>query len=236
MIRKMLVVAAAIAMPVSVIAIPAFTSGVAGAHTVVPADPPVTCSVSGTVTFAPPGLSSAGSAEAAKDSVSTTSPTTFGAGCTGGSGTGYSITSKSIKCAKKATDPEPSSNPGCEVGEYGYDSWSNFTTGGTTAIQKALKKLNFTLNGIAYETKTTSASQVVFNACGSEVGFQLNGTVAAPKQDKGQSSQLIACLGAVTGTGLTSYTNFFDDYNGPGTVATAQIDPSVSTVEIAGGS
>ncbi len=52
MIRKMLVIAAAIAMPVSAVAVTAFTSGVAGAKTVVPPDPAVTCSVSGTVTFA----------------------------------------------------------------------------------------------------------------------------------------------------------------------------------------
>ncbi len=234
MIRKLLVVAAAIAMPVSVVAVAG--TGVAGAGTPPTPNPPVTCSVSGTVTFASPGLSQAGSAEAAKTSVSTTTPTTFGDGCTGGSATGYSITSKSIRCAKKATDPEPASNPGCQVGEYGYDSWNNFETGGTTAIQKALKKLSFTINGIAYSTKTTSSAEVVEGACGDEVGFAITGTVSAPKADKGQSAVLTACLGAVTGSGETSSANFFDDIGGPGTVTSAQIDPAHSTVAIDGGS
>jgi hypothetical protein len=231
----MLVIAAAIAMPVSVVAVSAVTGGVAGAKTVVPPDPAVTCSVSGTVTFASPGLSNSGAAEAAKTSTATTTPVQFGDGCTGQGANGNSITSKSIKCAK-AGKTQPASNPACEPGEYGYDSWNNFETGGTTAIQKALKKIFFTINGIAYESKTSSSAEVVEGTCGPEVGFQLTGTVAAPKQDKGQSAVLTACLGAVTGSGETSSTNFFNDIGGPGTVTSAQIDPTYSTVEIDGGS
>jgi hypothetical protein len=230
MIRKMLVIAAAIAMPVSVVAV---TGGVAGAKKApTPPDPAVTCSVSATVTFAPPGISQAGSASPAKTSTTTTSATTFGGGCTGG-GTGNNIVSKSTKCAKKVGQPEPTSNPGCQVGEYGYGSWANFTSGGTASIQKALKKLSFTINGIAYATKTTGSSEIINGVCGGDVGFQITGVVSAPKQDKGQSSTLNACLGAITGSGLKPGDNFFNAaVDEQGTVATAAIDPSVSTVHI----
>ena len=163
MFRKLLVVAAAIGMPISMLAMAGGTAG--AAKVVTPPDPAVTCSVSGTVTFAPPGISQAGSASPSKTSITTTSAPTFGGGCTGG-GTGNTIVTKSVKCAKKVGQAEPSSNPGCQVGEYGYGSWSNFTSGGTTSIQKALKKLNFTINGIDYQTKTTGSSEVVLGPVG----------------------------------------------------------------------
>ncbi|MGH9078687.1 MAG: hypothetical protein ACRDYE_01175 [Acidimicrobiales bacterium] len=163
--------------------------------------------------------------------MSTTSPTVFGAGCTGG-GAGNTITSKSTKCDKH-TAGLPTTNTACTPGNRGYDSWANFTSGGTASLQKALKKLNFTINGIAYQTKTTAASEVIEGACGSEVGFQLTGTVKAPKPDKGQTATLLACLGSITGTGLNPGDTFFDAaIDQIGTVATAQIDPSVSTVSI----
>jgi len=56
--------------------------------------------------------------------------------------------------------------------------------------------------------------------------------VAAPKADKGQSAVLDACLGAVTGTGLNTPATFSNNVGGPGTVATATLDPATSTVAI----
>jgi hypothetical protein len=237
MIRKLLVIAAAIAMPVSAVAAIGVTSGVAAAKGAVSPDPGVTCTASATVTFASPGLSQAGATTTAKTTATTTTPTAFGGSkCTGGSSTGYTITSKATKCAKKGT--QPASNPACAPGFYGYDSWANFTSGGTTSIQKALKKLSFTVNGIAYQTKTSGSSEVVGGVCGSEVGFQINGAVTAPKQDKGQTAVLTACLGDITGTGLApGETTFFDAASTQvGTVETAAIDPADSTLVIAGGS
>ena len=240
MIRKLLVIAAAIAMPIGAVTAIGATSGVAGAKGTVSPDPGVTCTASATVTFAPPGLSQAGATTTAKVTDTTTTPTSFasykGNGCSGGSSSGYTIASKATKCAKKGT--QPSSNPACAPGLYGYDSWGNFTSGGTTSIQKALKKLSFTVNGIAYQTKTSGSMEVVGGACGSEVGFQITGTVSAPKQDKGQSAVLTACLGAITGTGLApGETTFFDAASTQvGTVETAAIDPAFSTLVIAGGS
>ncbi len=232
LIRKILLIAAAVAMPVSVVAV---TGVAAYAKTPVPPDPPVTCTVSGSVNFAPPGISKNGAVSASKTSVTTTSPVTFGGGCSGGSG-GYNITSKSTKCDKH-TAGQPPSNPACTPGNYGYGSWSNFVSGGTTSIQKALKKLNFTIGAIAYQTKTTGASEILpgaSNPCGSnEVGFQIVGTVKAPKNDKGQTSTLNACLGAISGSGLNPGDNFLAAaVDQIGTVATAQVDPTLSTVHV----
>ena len=65
------------------------------------------------------------------------------------------------------------------------------------------------------------------------MGFQIVGTVKAPKQDKGQTSTLTACLGAITGSGLKPGDDFFNAaVDQQGTVATAAIDPSVSTVQV----
>jgi hypothetical protein len=233
MIRKLLLVAAAIAMPVSVVAV---TGVAASAKTPAPPDPAVTCTVSGTVNFAPPGISKNGAVSASKVSTTTTSATTFGgAGCSGGSGPN-TINSKSTKCDKH-TAGMPSSNPACTPGNYGYGSWANFVSGGTTSIQKALKKLNFTIGAIAYQTKTTGASEILpgaTNPCGNnEVGFQIVGTVKAPKNDKGQTSTLNACLGNITGTGLNPGDNFLAAaVDQVGTVATAAIDPAFSTVHV----
>jgi hypothetical protein len=117
----------------------------------------------------------------------------------------------------------------------GWGSWGDYAATGTASILKDVKKLDFTINSIGYETKNTSASDV--SCAGGEVGFQINGTVASPKNDKGQTDVLTACLGTVTGTTLLG-PDFQDNLFAPEptTVATAQIDPSTSSVVIAGGS
>jgi hypothetical protein len=233
MIRKMLVIAAAIAMPVSVIAISGVT---AGAATKPPPDPAITCAVTATVTFASPGISNSGSVSTSKTSATMTSGESFSTkgsdGSCSGTAPNNTITTKSVKCAKKGT--QPASNPACVPGEYGYGSWSNFETEGTASIQKALKSLSFTINGINYSSKTSSAADI--GCAGGEVGFSVTGTISAPKADKGQSAVLDACLGTVTGTGLNSPHTFSNNIEGPGTVATATLDPATSTVEIDGGS
>jgi hypothetical protein len=120
-------------------------------------------------------------------------------------------------------------------GTEGWDSWGDFEDTGTASVLKDVKKLDFTINNITYETKNTSATDV--GCAGGEVGFQISGTVGAPKNDKGQSDVLTACLGTVTGTDLVGPT-FTDNLFAPEptTVASAQIDPSTSSIVIAGGS
>jgi hypothetical protein len=235
MIRKMLVIAAAIAMPVSVIAVSGVTAGAASKP---PPDPAITCAVTATVTFASPGISKAGSASTAKTSATTTSGESFSTkgsdGACSGTAPGNTITTKSVKCTGVGTPTSNTACPGKKPTMYGYGSWSNFETEGTTSIQKALKTISFTINGIAYTSKTSSAADI--GCAGGEVGFSVTGAISAPKQDKGQSSVLDACLGAVTGTGLASPETFANQINGTGTVKTATLDPATSTVAIDGGS
>jgi hypothetical protein len=230
LIRNGLVVAAAIAMPLSMTAV----TGVTGAGAAGPADPPVTCSVGSTLTFAPPGISKAGSVTAAKKSFSTISAPTFGGGCSG-SGPANTIQFPNVHCMGQGV---PASNPACHTVYSGtldgYDSWANFESSRmTTAVQKSLKSLSFTINGIPYATKGTVASQVLAGGlCGSEVGFHLVATVKSPKPDKGQTVALNLCLGTITGSGLTSstFSGAASDQNG--TVATAAIDPATSTLHV----
>ncbi len=236
MIRKILVIAAAVAMPVSVIGAIAGTSGVAGAKPG-PPDPGVTCTIGATVTFASPGISTNGQVGVGVKTSSTTvsDETLGGAGCTGSSSIAP-IVAKTVKCVKNEPG-QPSTNPGCDgvKGTDGWDSWGDFEATGTSSVLKDVKKLDFTINSIAYETKNTSATDV--SCADSEVGFQINGTVSSPKNDKGQTDVLTACLGTVTGTNLAGPT-FTDNLFAPEptTVATAQIDPSTSSVVIGGGS
>jgi|HubBroStandDraft_6_1064221.scaffolds.fasta_scaffold17290_2 hypothetical protein len=235
MVRKMLVVAAAIAMPMSAVAVVGATGGVAGA-VVGPPDPAVTCTISATVTFAPPGISSNGQVGTGVKSTQTTvsSETLGGAGCVGSSSINP-ITAKTVKCVK-GQPGQPSTNPGCNgvKGTEGWDSWGDFASTGTATILKSTKKLNFTINGIPYQTKNTSAAAI--GCPGGEVGFQISGTIKAPKNDKGQTDVLTACLGTVTGTSLQGSTPFMFQNQvfapEPTTVATAQIDPVTSSVAI----
>ena len=104
----------------------------------------------------------------------------------------------------------------------------------TTSVQKSLKKLSFTINGIPYVTKGTGASQILAGGLcgGSEIGFQSVGTVKSPMPDKGQTVTLNLCLGTITGTGLTSSTFLGAANDQNGTVATAAFDPATSTVHV----
>ena len=223
--RKIMMGVLALALPAGGLLL---TTGAASAKTVVPADPARNCGVTGTVNFASPGLSKNGAEGASKTSATTTSGVTLH-GCTG-TIPNQTITTKNTKCGK--TPGTPSSNPACTgKGEYGYDSWANFISGGSTSIAKSLKKLSVTIDGTAYSLKTTSANETVCS--NSDVGFTINGEVKSPKQDKGQTSKLQVCLG--TDTGINTTGSFGGDFNSPNTavvIKSASIDGAVSVVTI----
>jgi hypothetical protein len=101
MIRKLLVVGAALAMPVSVVA----AGGVAGAKTVTPADPSQTLAISATVNFSL-GLSSRGTATTEKDSNTTISDETL----SGHDGNGHASTAAITSLVNVA-----SKTTGCKV-------------------------------------------------------------------------------------------------------------------------
>ncbi len=230
--RKILMGILAIALPIGTVAAvqsAAFAGG--------PKPPPngaQNCTVSGNVVFQAPGLSKAGDISATAKTSTTTATSSFGGGCTGSTGT-LNITSKNTKC-KGPNDPSGTS---CEAKKtYSYDTEGGFASTGTSSILKSLKKLNFTLNGVAYQTKSTGASSISCTdsvsppgGVATEVGFEITGSVKGPKNDKGESVTLKACLGTDTGPGTSG--SFLEDLgSGIGTIATAAIDGNSSTVAI----
>jgi hypothetical protein len=204
----------------------------ASAKTPVPPDPARNCTVSGTVTFAAPGLSKQGTVTTNKTSTATAA-SHFGGGCTGPTLT-VNISTKNTKC-KGANDP---AGTACMAKHTDvYDTESSFATAGVVSIAKSLKKLSFTLDGVTYGTKTTGAvavsctSPVPIGGFTTETGFKISGVVKTPKNDKGQVTTLKACLGADTDASGTG--NFTIDLgSGVGTIPSASIDGNTSTVTI----
>ncbi len=240
MIRKLLMVAAATAMPVGMVAVGVVGDGTAGAKPPPPPSPPITCAISSTITFAPPGISTNGAVAPAgyKFSFVNTSLVHF-TGCTvvNGSTTGaagpLSIRSKNTKCAKT---PPNTPVPGCAKGLTYYDTAGQFAGEGPASIQKALKKLSLVVDGIGFAAKTSSAAIVLpGSSCGTEGGFLLTGSVKA-KPYLYHTDSLLACLGSDTGTNTTG--NAVADITAAAlgntsiVVATADIDPATSTLHI----
>jgi hypothetical protein len=230
--RKILMGVFALALPIgSVVGL----STAASAKSSVPPDPARNCTVSGTVVFQAPGLSKNGVVSATQKTSTTTATSTFAGGCTGSTGT-LNINSKNTKC-KGPNDP---AGTACEAKKtYSYDTEASFASTGTSSILKSLKKLNFTLDGVAYQTKSSASASVVCSdtvsppgGVSTEVGFKISGSVKGPKQDKGAATTLTACLGTDTGPGTSG--SFFEDLgSGIGTIQTASIDVVTSTATIA---
>jgi hypothetical protein len=220
MIRKLVVVAAAIAMPVTAAtAISAGVSpGVAGAKT--PNPTPITCDTTGSVTFTTPGLSEDGQVSAtAKTGTTVAKFQSVGdTACNGGNVVTVDLTGKNNKCnvALESIDlpvfgetaPQWTEPPGCtgHAKDYYYDLAWGFAGGdkggGASSIVSELKKgIAFKDTGVSYTLIPTSATAIdPGGTCGaSAVGFQINGTV---KKTAGTFSDLV-CLTTDTGTGTT---------------------------------
>jgi hypothetical protein len=246
LVRRLSVITTAISLAVSVVAIGGVTGGVASANGK-PLDPIVTCSVSGTIEFGGflsqgPGISKDGSS-GGRTLVLIPAGPVGGVGCTG-----YGLLNQfywGVKCDRH-TPGLPASNPTCLPGQYGFESWANFTDGSfATAIQnpvpghftspKSSDGFRFNINGFEYFEHSTSSSTILSGGrCGgSEVGFQIVGSVRTPRNDKSQTMTLTDCLGAITGMGLNPGDNFFDaSVDQMGVVTSVAIDPATSTVHI----
>jgi hypothetical protein len=224
--RKILFGAAAVLLPVSTVALVGATSGVASATGA------IECSVAAEVTFATPGLSASGAESTSKSSVTTTTAPTIGniENCGGSSSVGaLTITTKSTKCTGAGL---PASNPACTAKhQYGYDSWANYESSGTSGIAKSLKHLTATVDGVLYAFKISGAAATTCHptagpqAGDTEVGFAITGSVKSPKTAKGDSLTLTACLGSDSGPGTTG--TFDGDFGHGGlTVQKASVDGS----------
>lgn len=228
--RKILMGILAIALPIGTVAAVQTT---ASAKTG-PPDGAVHCTASGSVTFQSPGLSKNGTVSSTLKTSVTTAASSFG-GCGGTAPLSVNISSKNTKCK----GPNNPAGTPCEAKHtYTYDSEASFATTGTSSILKSLKKLSFTVEGRLYSTKSTAAAAITCSDVTSppagdptEVGFKITGTVKGPKNDKGQTTTLIACLGTDHGPGTSG--SFFDDLgSGIGTIVGASIDGNDSTLSI----
>ncbi|HLX87593.1 MAG TPA: hypothetical protein VKR22_03890 [Acidimicrobiales bacterium] len=199
------------------------------------ATPLVNCNVTATVNFAlnGPGLSANGFTSANKTGGTGISGTALSGGGSCGSA---SVTVPGIITTKGTKCKGPGSpSAGCSVkGTFLYDNWGGFTSLATLkSVTKSLKSVSVTYAGVTYVLKTTSTapSGCSSGTYGNELGFQINGTVKAPKADKGMTSTLIACLGADSGSGASGNFNT-DSSNQAGPVATATIDGATSSITI----
>jgi hypothetical protein len=156
MIRKLLVIATALAIPVGTMAL---TGGVAGAKTVVPPDPSQNCSIAATVNFGSHGLSTVGQATTDTSTTTTISGETLnctdGNGHSGGSATintALNITSKTTKCATAvaaagglptptsySTASDPSAESDANAKAVSDASHDNVPTGCIVVTSKAKK-------------------------------------------------------------------------------------------------
>jgi hypothetical protein len=218
--RKILMGVFAFALPVGSMAV---LSPSAFAKTV---QNPISCTgFTGRVTFGT-SLTTAGVATSAKKS----NPTLITSGaftCAGGkSGSAGTITDAGGKNTKLAkTDPRYNKATGVK---YVTGSWSEFTSAGGS-LKKTLKVINFTIAGSPVQFKTKSASEVLFGACGSDVGFKISGQVKSGTYAN-KTSSVLACLGSdfpvEAPPGPSG--NFGADYNHAQGVSGANIDGTVS--------
>jgi len=244
MIRKLLLVAAAIVMPAS-----AGTVALLGTAPPAGAVATMTCTVTATVEFAHPGLSKAGSTTTATTKSTTTAGSALAGSSCGSTHSGTlpneTIKTATVVCTGTGT---PTSNPACVSGERGYDSWSNYTTGWTSSVRSSLPNVSFTVSGTTYTAHNTAVSALgpTSTGCGTgttglgkEVGVQVTGKIAAPTTSPyyGAASTLKVCLGKVSGTHLvparapaTVPTFYYQINNASNLIVTSTIDPAHSSL------
>ncbi len=216
MLRKMLLIASAVAIPLGAFGVTAVTSvaqsGTAGATALA-----ITCKVtSGTVDFATPGLSQNGSFESASTSTTTTTTVKYNCGSPGtGKTNPINITTANTACTGTNTPVT-----GCSSGQYNYDSVGDFASSAST-LWSSIGTLKIKIGATSYTAALTSSSVALTCASG-EAGFNIKGHLTAPAADAGQTVKDTVCLGSDTGPGTTG--NFENDLGAPGvTIATAAI-------------
>lgn len=227
MLRKVFLLAGTVALPVTAMTVVG-TGAVAGAASVNPAA--ITCSLSGSVTFASPGLSKNGSTSASKNSTKSISIAASGTGCQN-TPIGSTVTTKSTEKCKL-----PTSYPVCATAPknyYVYDSDAVFVSGGVANLVKALHKgISVTDTGVPLTLLVTTAgtTRVLPNGvCGpTGVGYTITGVVK--KSSPVADYTLDLCLTADSGPG-TSGSFFSDLTSGTGTIASAVVGgPSSLTI------
>ena len=220
MLRKMLLIASAVAIPLGATAVTTGFTAVAESGTAGAAALAITCKVTtGTVNFATPGISANGSVQAASTSTTTTSTVKYK--CTPPATTVANGTTKPLAIVSNATPCVGLNNPiaGCATGMYTYDSTGDFAAASSTLWQ-TIGTLSIKIGAVTYKANLTSSAATL--CTGGEVGFNIKGKLTALAAHAGESVKDTICLGADTGVGVTG--SFTADIGQPGvTIATATI-------------
>jgi hypothetical protein len=213
MIRKLLVIAAAVAMPASAAAAitTVGTAGVAGATN--PVYTTQVCAITGSLAFASPGLSHLGVITSAKSSMTSATSTFTGTGCGAGSSTTYndslSITSANADCKKVSLSTYPGCAGQTKHAFYDQSAAAGFVSVGTASIAKSLKAglaLYYQGAAVTAEVKSTSVASLTGSACGEsganqDAGFQLSGKTS--KKDLNYLLDL--CIVTDTGSNISNW-------------------------------
>jgi hypothetical protein len=230
-IRKLLVVAAAVAMPVGAFA--AISAGTASASARAVSDKGTyICTGSGAVvTFQAPGLTVAGSVSEATFVTSKTSASVLSSGGTCGTVAG-SVSANSVKSSTTAcsTSTTPPLGSVCTAGDFAYGSWNNFINGGSSGLVTGLPHPKFHIDGDSFTGNTTTATSILpGGTCGaSEAGFLISGTVNPLEGYTGYS--LNVCFGNVV-TGTNPGAAFLTQVN-MATVASVALDPATTKLTV----
>jgi len=204
--RKMLLIAAAVAMPLGAIGVTTIAgSTVAGASNSTALN--ITCKISGAaVTFAGSGLSANGTITSLLTSTTTTSAQKLTCGTAGkGSSPGLSIVTNNEACTAVDTPEIGCPAPPPQMYDYGsvagFAASSGTLAGPTGSIPHITAKIGTT----TYMINTTVSSVAL--TCGTgEAGFSIHGKIATPLAHKGEKVVVTACLGADTHTGSCNTT------------------------------
>jgi hypothetical protein len=251
MIKKILVAVAMIAMPIGTVTVAGVVAspGVAGAAT--PPPTTINCSVSGSVTFAAPGLS-AGGTITNKSTVDTESSTTAAGTDCPTTTNALKIVSTTTPCPQTGGVPNSGDPSSClatttkkGVTTYNiakdpnyYDTTGSYATSGLTDLEAALaaKPIKATVDSIPVDLVFSSASEVFPTSdggsgqCGStDVGFDVSGNVQVKDANVGTYDEL-ACLSSDAGPGTTG--NFLNDLLGSTAVIQSATVGGVSSLTI----
>ena len=204
MLRKMLLIASAIAIPLGATAVTTGITAVAESGTAGATALAITCkSTSGGVTFATPGVSQNGSFSSSPTSTTKTSTANFNCGAPGtGKSKGMSLVSNSTQCTGTNTPVT-----GCTAGQYNYDSASGFASSGAT-LAAEIPTLKIVIGTTTYISKTSTSAVTLCS--GGEAGFNIKGKLTSPAAHAGEATKLTVCLGADTGLNTTG--SFTNDY------------------------
>jgi hypothetical protein len=214
MIRKMLVFAAAVAMPAAAMA--GVTAVAGGGIASAKALPPVTgsCGLTGSVTFAKPGLSFNGSLTN-KSTETSKSAITPGGGICGTKGIKNNIVSGTSPCATTTPKaPECTLAPAKTLAKDPnfYDTASSLATAGVSNIVTSLSGgIPAVNNGTKVTLQVTAPNTSAIlpgGVCGTTVGFHLSGAVT----NGGAAGHYVLNICLIGDTGTSTTGAFFTDY------------------------